>query len=230
VSRQVILAAGKDIVLPNGIRYQGGSTVILSDRDYSQLSAAFKAGKLTSDSAVPPADYWSGQQLASGETCIPRIDVGQSAALTSGTMQLTYWTAAKTETVNNIIGNTAGTAAGATPTYCAMGCYLVNADNSLTLQGACANDTTLFAATFGSYTRAVTTPFQKVQGKRYAYAVLVVSAAAMPNFNGYNGTVAMSTVSPRVAAALTGQSTIPASITSASLSSASQMLCGAVTP
>jgi hypothetical protein len=54
------------------------------------------------------------------------------------------FTARKTETVNNIAAFTGGTAAtGTTPTLCRMGVWQVNSDESLTLVGACTNDTTL---------------------------------------------------------------------------------------
>lgn len=225
-----ISGAVRDIVLPNGIRYGPGAVVTLSDQDYSKLSSTFKASTLSADAAVTPGDYYTNQGLASGETCLPRTNTGTGPTLVSQKLQLSYWTAAKTETINQIGTFTASTAAGATPTYCAMGCYLVAANGNLTLLGACANDTTLFAATFTEYLRAVTTPFQKVQGQRYAFGILVVSAAAMPIIDGYSGTVLKASVAPVLTSALISQSTLPASITAGSLSSTASACFGEVTP
>lgn len=41
----------KDVVLPNQLRYQGGATVVLSDQQYSQLSATWRSANLASDAA-----------------------------------------------------------------------------------------------------------------------------------------------------------------------------------
>jgi hypothetical protein len=220
----------RDIVLPNGLRYPGGAVVTLSDQDYSKLSATFKTGKLSADTAVAGSDYFATQAIASGETSVPRLNVGSTAPLLNQKLQLTYWTAARTETINNIGTISGGTAAGATPTYCAMGCYSVASNGNLTLMGACANDTTLFAATFTEYIRAVTTPFQKIQGQRYAFGILVVSAFTMPTIEGYNGTIGKAASPPILCQALITQSTLPASITSGSLSGTASMFFGEVTP
>ena len=37
----------KDVVLPNGLRYQAGADVVLSDTEYSKLSASAITGVLT---------------------------------------------------------------------------------------------------------------------------------------------------------------------------------------
>jgi hypothetical protein len=176
------------------------------------------------------ADYYLNQNLASGETTIPRLGVGTGATLVSQQMQLTYWTAVRTEPANNIVGNTANVAAGATPTYCAMGVYQVDGSGNLTLAGQCANDTTLFAATFSTFTRPFITPFQKIQGQRYAFAYLVVSAAAMPNISGYNGTTAMATFAPRISGQAAGLSVLPASLLVGQVFNNPSMFFGAVTP
>jgi hypothetical protein len=220
----------RDVVLPNGLRYPGGAVVTLSDQDYSKLSATFKAATLTSDQAVALGDFYSTQGLAAGETCLPRLNIGNGPTLISQKLQLTYWTAARTETINNIGTFTGATAAGATPTYCAMGCYSVAANGNVTLLGACANDTTLFATTFTEYIRAVTTPFQKVQGQRYAFGILVISAAAMPVIDGYNGTVLKPSIAPMLTSSITGQATLPASVASGSLGSTASACFGEVTP
>lgn len=175
-------------------------------------------------------DYWSNQQLASGECVFPRIGMGTGAVMVSGTMYLSYWTAAKTEVVNELVMNGEGTAAGATPTYCAFGIYSVDGSGNLTLQGVTANDTTIFSTTYGSFTRVNTTPFTKVAGQRYAFASLVVSSFSMPNAAGYNGTMLLAAVAPRITGTVSGQTSIPASVTAANVSNSSSAYWGAVTP
>lgn len=50
----VVLNAGlKDVVLPNGNRYQGGDTVILTDGQYGQMPATTRTAVLASAVIVP---------------------------------------------------------------------------------------------------------------------------------------------------------------------------------
>jgi hypothetical protein len=211
---------------PNG-------TTTLTVEDLIVLQNATIGGTLSVAGGIigPANDYISSQAVASGETSIPRVPgMGNGASLTSQVLMLTYWTATKTETVNNIGLYVGVHAAAATPTYAAMGVYSVDGSGNLTLLGQCASDTTLFATTFTPYTRAVTTPFTKTAGQRYAFGVLVVSAAAMPNFYGYNATVPWGNVAPIVGGQVSGQSTLPASITTGSITTNNFMNCGLVTP
>lgn len=189
------------------------------------------SGALNFPNAV--GDYWAGQSLSPGESSLPRIGVGTSANLVSGTMILSYWTAIKTETCTKIAAQTQSTAAGATPTYCALGVYSVAANGDLTLQAQCANDTTLFATSFTYYLRNLISSFSKVKGQRYAFAGLVVSAAAMPNLAGLNGTVVhanTASATPRIGGVLAGQSSLPVSISSASVGNSSSAYYGEVIP
>lgn len=171
--------------------------------------------------------------LSSGEATMPRGEVQSNVTLTSGTVRLSYFTATKTETVNNIKGYTASTAAGATPTLCRLGLYSVDSSGNLTLVASCANDTTLFAATTTAYTKALSTPYLKVAGQRYAIGAIVVTGAAAPTtpasfFSGPGSE--MTTTGPTEAAAFAGQSDLPASIPVGSLGTSSQKLYAVVTP
>jgi hypothetical protein len=179
---------------------------------------------------IPATDYFAGQEPASGETAIPRMNLGSSAVLVSQTLQLTMFTATKSEVCNNLALTTGTTAAGATPTYAAMGIYSADVNANLTLLGQCASDTSMFAVTFTQYQRALLAPVGKTIGQRYAFAVLVVSAAAMPNFFGYNGTIVMANIPPRLNGAVPSQSVLPASVAGGSISGTSQMHCGWVSP
>jgi hypothetical protein len=175
-------------------------------------------------------DYFSAQEIASGETDMPRLNAGSTAPLASTNMTLTYWTAQKSEIVNNIETVCGGTAAAATPTYCAMGCYSVDQFGNLTLQGQCANDTTLFSVAFAQNTRPLLSSFFKQAGQRYAFAVLVVTAVAPPTITGYNGTALLSAVAPRLAGQVVTQSVLPSSVLVGNVSGASSMYFGGVTP
>lgn len=167
-----------------------------------------------------PLDGDAGNMLRSGEETLNRPYVYASNLTTaSQRLQLTYFTARKTGTYNSIRFDTSGTAAGATPTYCAMGVYRVNADDSLTLIGSSANDTTLFNGTFSAQSRALQASVSLNAGQRYALAFLVVTAAATPTFYGNNNTTIEGTAyQPFICAAVAGQATLPASVAVGSLS------------
>jgi hypothetical protein len=170
-----------------------------------------------------PFDYVDNQSATGFEQTIPRFNIGSAPALVSQTLVLTYWTAIKTMPINNLYIESGSQAAGATPTYCAVGFYLVDSNSNLTLQGQCANDTTLFSTTFTGFSRAITTPYMQYQGNRYACGILVVSGATMPILRGYNGIVSHSTATPRLSAQLSGQSTLPTSILNSAVSGVSNM-------
>lgn len=175
-----------------------------------------------------------GDLLASGEETINRKSVSGSCSMPSGTMRLSYFTARKSETINNIQAATSATAAGATPTLCQMALYSVDGSGNLTLVANCASDTTLFASPSTLYTKALTSPYAKVKGQRYAFAVLVVTAAATPTVVGNNtsspGSLFGSLGAPRVSGNLTGQSSLPASVAVGSVADTANILYGAVTP
>lgn len=120
-----------------------------------------------------------------GEWVPPRGEIqGATVAGSSQSMYLCYFTADKTEVISNISIMTAGTAAGATPTLCRLGVFSVAANGDLTLVASTPNDTTLFANTYTTYTKALSASFTKIQGQRYAVGLLIVSGAAMPTFIG----------------------------------------------
>lgn len=185
---------------------------------------------MRSFAAVP---YTDPNALETGEATIPRFLASASLTTASGSMRLTYFTATKTETVTSIRLGTTGTAAGATPTLVRFGLYSVAANGDLTLVASTVNDTTIFAAANTWYTKAVSTPYAKTKGQRYAVACLVVTAAAAPllvSAPNMGGSSAESALAPRIGAALNSQTDLPASVTSASLATSAQMFYAAVTP
>lgn len=159
-----------------------------------------------------------------GEETLQRPVVTGTVSTTSGRLTLTYFTARAALVAANVTVCTGGTAAAATPTICRIGLYLVNGDNTLTLVASTANDTTLFAATFTSYTKAFSASYTLAAGTRYAIGVIVVNAGAVPTFAGAGPSVsALALVTPRVGGYITGQTDLPSSV-SASLTGGAAMV------
>jgi hypothetical protein len=53
VSHQVTVTSGlKNVVLPNGLRYDGGAVVVLSDEEYSLIPAAARSGLFSADTTT----------------------------------------------------------------------------------------------------------------------------------------------------------------------------------
>jgi hypothetical protein len=162
------------------------------------------------------------QQLTVGESVIDRRYGGITGiSLTSGTIRFTYFQAEKTETCTQIRSITDGTAAAATPTLAKMGVYSVNTSTGdLTLLSASANDTALWNATSSPFTKSLGggTGFAKVAGTWYACADLIITGTTAPNLAGTQHQVGSVMASaPRWTSALTGQTDLPSSVTSASL-------------
>jgi hypothetical protein len=151
--------------------------------------------------------------LAVGEEVFPREFLSTLSGSTpaSGQLRLTYWTCRKTELTTQIRCCTGAVAAAATPTLCRIGMWQVGTDGSLTMVGATANDTTLFAAAGTAYTRSWQTPFVKVAGTRYAWAPLVVSGTTMPTFAGVVSAITseQSSVLPALSAGAGAGFTLP---------------------
>lgn len=121
--------------------------------------------------------------------------------LTSGSMQLTFFTPLVTRTITQITVSTGGTAAaGLTLARC--GLYTFD-ESTATLVAAIASDTTLFTAANTVYTRSLSTggglpsSYTLTAGSRYGLAVLV-TGTTMPNIIGFSSTgFNLATLSPR---------------------------------
>lgn len=150
-------------------------------------------------------------------------------------MQLHYFTARKTEAINNMETYSGSTAAGATPTLARVGVFQIASNGDGTLLAACANDTAMWSVVNTAYNKALTSTFNKVAGQRYALAALIVTAAAIPSLhsmvlaataianNGYG-------LAPRVCGAISGQADLPASFTAGSVGSSRQVFTALLTP
>lgn len=165
--------------------------------------------------ALDAARFPRLDKLADGEENIHRLFLSSAGnAPATQTLRLSYFTAEKTEDISRIKVYTGSTAAGATPTYAALGIYSEDpATGDLTLVGQTASDTTLFNAANTGFTRNLTAPFKKRAGTRYATASLVVSSAAMPSFVSVTPQAgAELAIAPKLTGLVAGKTTMPASI------------------
>lgn len=163
--------------------------------------------------------------LTAANTTIPRTDAINSAVATgSGNLRLVFFTARAAMTSGNVRVYSGGTAAGATPTLVRFGLYSVAADGAGTLVASTPNDTTLLSAQAAAYTKAWSAPVALVAGQRYAFAYLVVTAAAAPTLVGnVLGDANMAAVTPRLSGLLAAQADLPASFTNAALAVTAHM-------
>lgn len=190
------------------------------------------------------ADLQIGNLLTTGEETIPRLSaVSDAVAITtSATLRLTYWTARKTETVSTLamVTGNLGAASGASPivpTRCQMCVFSVAANGDLTLLAVTTNDTALFSATYTRYQKAVSgaTPFTKTVGNRYAFGVLVVTLGTVPTFLGttIGNSVNYGAIGgeiPIMSRSKAAQTSVPSTITNATLVNDSRMFYGEILP
>lgn len=112
---------------------------------------------------------------AGGETVCDRRATRSSVSTTgSGNIQLSYFVASATETINTLTLYSTGTAA-ATATLIRYCVYSVAANGDLTLAASTVNDLTLMAATNTPYPKTLPAPWNKVAGEKYAAGLLVVA-------------------------------------------------------
>jgi hypothetical protein len=147
----------------------------------------------------------------------PRIDATVGRALVSGQLHLTYFTAPYDASVSNFTMVTIATAAAGL-TLARIGLYSVDG-NDITLEAACANDTSLFTSSFTVYTRAFDTggglpaTFDLAQDQRYALGVLLVGST-MPNLYGNGFSLEpIYNLPPRMTGQLSSQTDLPATST-----------------
>lgn len=161
-----------------------------------------------------------GVPLAIGEATCPRRFMASAGATISGDLQLTYFTACKTETITQLQMYSAG-AAGASVTLNRWAVYNIAANGDLALTASTSNDLTLFTATATRYTKPLLVPWSKVAGNRYAVGFLTV-AGTPPAVYGSTD-VAASLVDnvwgrePRLSGRVVGQTDLPTSVAAASV-------------
>lgn len=199
------------------VRWTGGSTTVTV------------AGGTEEPSAVPSAASLASMLglLTSGEEVVPRQWCASEYPIDTGTVHLTYFTARKTEVITQVASSVYGTAA-ATVTTARMGVYQSDGTTA-SLVAATANDTGLWAATFTTYTRALSAPWYKVAGHRYAYAAFAV-ASTTPVLGCQQYRYQDAARAPREQGELSGQTNLPATITEASLAAGYRRFQGVFIP
>lgn len=152
----------------------GGILYVVSANHTS--AAAFDGANLA------PPEFGVGSDVfsAGGEVVPPRLLLNGVQQIGSGDLWTVQFVAKRTETITHMSMWSYNTAAGATPTICRFGVFTVDAVGDLTPLTSIANDTSIFSSTFTEYKRALTTPWSKVAGQRYALGVMVATAATMP--------------------------------------------------
>lgn len=143
--------------------------------------------------------------------------ITSSQTIGSQGMRVTYFTAPYSMLSRGAEFGTGTTAAGATPSLIRYGLYSVDASSQgLTLIASTTSDLTLLAAINTRYPKNWDTPAQLVAGQRYAVSILVVTAAAVPNFPSTTALVGvLHTLLPITGATVAGQADLPATVTSA---------------
>lgn len=177
----------------------------------------------------------AADRLTTGQETVSRLNAVSNAVSLSASqaMRLSYFTGRKSETSTQVRIYTGATAAGATPTLARVGLYTIAANGGGTLVASTANDTALFATLNTAYTKAWSAPYAMVAGQRYALGVLVVTAAALPTFQGalpFPGAAAELMVAEVLTANLTGQADLPASFASGSLAISGSRIYAAILP
>lgn len=202
--------------------YGSSSTAVQS------YEAALVASESYTNTAISglASQYKASDQPTQGEFAPSRGSAAYSVAAAAGTGVLygPCFTASKTETISNVTAYCVA-AYSTTPTLVQFGLYTVNTDGSGTLVASTASDTTMFNTSNASVTRTLQAPYEKVAGQRYFIGLLVVqSSGTLPTTVGLSANAAVASAlvaAPAVSFAVSGQSSLPASLTSGQLNTGS---------
>lgn len=186
------------------LKWTGGQTTVTVTGGVEDASAAGSQASLTSIFDL----------VTSGEEVMPRETVASEYSLDSGTCFFTYFTARKSESITQIATAVYGTA-GATLTRARVGIYLASG-GTLSLVAASANDTSMWTATFTTYTKALSATWSKVAGNRYAFCTFA-AGTTMPVLGCQQNRYQDVARAPRIQGELAAQSDLPASLSEASL-------------
>lgn len=168
------------------------------------------------------------ESLTTGESTRDRTAPTSSSQPTSGTVYLSYFTARKSATVTTAAVFVEGTA-GSGLTAAQLGLYSVDGSGNLTLVASSASDTTGWSSTFTKVTKTLQASYATVRGQRYAFAV-VIAGTTTPALVSNSGSATVNAQPPRMTGVLTGQSALPASITSGSVANDFRSFFGVVSP
>jgi hypothetical protein len=162
--------------------------------------------------------FTQAEPLASGEAIYARLLANTNITLASGTLVLSYWTAATSGTATSVSTATVSTAAAGL-TYAAIGIYSVGVTGNLTLLSSTGNRTgNIWLSTFAIDTQTLSPGFARVAGTRYALGVLAVGTTP-PQLQAAGTLFAFEEpqFSPLNFANVTGQATLPSSVAAASI-------------
>lgn len=178
-----------------------------------------------------PAD--NPDQYAAGMTTLDRHFAINNCVMTAGLLRLAYFTAVRSETIRNLAATTTVGQVGAT--LIRMGIYSVAgnpyaADGDLTLIGSIASDLTLFVTANVRYVRPLTASINLVKGSRYAFGILGVGWTTAAQLGGASVPPPITAQPPRIAASVSSQTDLPASILVASLIAGNATVCGELLP
>jgi hypothetical protein len=174
------------------------------------------------------AMYFRAQAMAGAESLPRLLALASSITTSNGALRLTYFTAASSFTATKLQFQSGTTAAGATPTLIRFGLYSVATSGDLTLVASTANDTSLCAAATTLYTRALTSSYSVVAGQRYAFGMLITTAAAAPTMLGGSIGGTIGALAPRLNGAVTGLTDLPATVAAASVGATGQLMWMAI--
>ena len=146
---------------------------------------------------------------------------------TSGVLKLTYFRAQRTETISEVRAWVGAVAAGATPTRAQYAVWEATEDGALVaMVGSTPNDTALFSAPNQSAkTKSLSVSYQQIKERYYAVGLLVVTAAAVPQFGGtFVGVDSESGDADRWCGQIAGLTTLPATASAGTVSDASSAI------
>lgn len=171
----------------------------------------------------------NSNRVTSGEELMDRDMTFSEVGLETGVMLVSYFTARKTETINNVVTSLLNNV-GASNTTARIGIYSTDAAGGLTaLLASTANDTALWTTSGANKVKALSSAFNKVAGVRYAVGFLCIGGT-MPQLLGIFPATNFSALAPRANGAVYGQSALPASVVSGGISNDYRKVQAILTP
>jgi hypothetical protein len=150
-------------------------------------------------------------------------------------MQITYWTALKTEACNNVVTTTQGTAASGL-TLARIGIYAVANNGDLSLAASTPDlSATAWLSAFAGYRAALSAPFAKTAGATYALGMLTVGAtppslATSPTYGVFYNFPLTPPFGPFFGGTVAGLAALPGTVLNGSIADSGFAVAAAVTP
>lgn len=210
---------GNEVVYLSTIDAKGDLFVGTADNTVGRLPVGSDGfiiiGESGASAGLRYAPLQQGNLLASGEEVVYRDNVSSEVDLADGDFYLSFFTARKTETITSLFTVSGNAATGTT--LARIGIYSINGAGNGTLVASTANDLALWSGFFTPYTPALSAPWSKVSGNRYAVGIIWTGVTppaveCCPIRYGSAG------FAPRIQGQLSGLTDLPANFTDASLS------------